>query len=300
MVYLLLAIICSGSIALIFKYSESKECNRSLVTTFNYLTATIISAIVLMKSGLNVPTSFDGIVAKTMNNFAGVLTPEGSFGASIVLGVITGFLFFIGFIVYQKTINECGPSIAGMFAKMGILIPMICSIFLWNEMPSTIKWIGIILSFISILIININPSNIKESDFKPILLILFIFYGFADFMNKVFQKYALVEYKNFFLLIVFISAMLFSLIMLFKNRKEGVNVTSCIVGVCAGIPNMFSSFFLIDSLKTLEAAVVYPIFSAGGIVFIMFMSYLIFKERLQKKEKLAALLTIISMIIINI
>ena len=69
MFYLLLAIVCSGSIALIFKYSESKECNRALVTTFNYLTATVISAIALAKSGLNVPASFDGIMAKTMATF---------------------------------------------------------------------------------------------------------------------------------------------------------------------------------------------------------------------------------------
>lgn len=144
MFYLLLAIVCSGSIALIFKYSESKECNRALVTTFNYLTATVISAIALAKSGLNVPASFDGIMSKTMANFAGTLTPEGSFGASILLGIITGFLFFIGFVVYQKSINECGPSISGMFGKMGILVPMIFSIFLWNEMPSAIKWVGII------------------------------------------------------------------------------------------------------------------------------------------------------------
>ncbi len=300
MFYLLLAIVCSGSIALIFKYSESKECNRALVTTFNYLTATVISAIALAKSGLNVPASFDGIMAKTMANFAGTLTPEGSFGASILLGIITGFLFFIGFVVYQKSINECGPSISGMFGKMGILVPMIFSIFLWNEMPSAIKWVGIVLSFASILIINVNPTNLKESDFKPILIILFVFYGCADFMNKVFQKYALVEYKNFFLLIVFISATIFSLGMLFKNRKEGFNLTSCLVGIGVGIPNMFSSFFLIDALKTLEAAVVYPIFSAGGIVFIMFMSYIIFKERLSKKEKLAAALTIVSMAIVNI
>lgn len=62
MFYLLLAIVCSGSIALIFKYSESKECNRALVTTFNYLTATLISAIALAKSGLNVPADRKSVV----------------------------------------------------------------------------------------------------------------------------------------------------------------------------------------------------------------------------------------------
>ncbi|TQQ84066.1 DMT family transporter [Peptacetobacter hominis] len=300
MFYLLLAIICSGSIALVFKVSEMKNCNRYLVTTINYLTAFIISSVVFFSSELTLPSSLDGLWSATAGNFGGNLTPLGSIGASIVLGIITGLLFFVSFIIYQKSISECGASLSGMFSKMGILIPMIFSIFIWNEIPSAIKWLGIILSFASIVIVNVNPANIKESAFRPILLILCVLYGTADFMNKVFQKYALVEYKNLFLLIVFLSATIFSLSLLVKNRDKGINLFGCFIGLCAGIPNMFASFFLIDSLKSLEAAVVYPMYSAGGVVFIMAMSYILFKERLTKKELFAAGLTIVSMVIINL
>ena len=299
MIYLILAIICSGSIALVFKYSESRDCNRYLVTFINYVTASLISGFVFIKSGLKLPESFNGIIDATISNFNGNITPLGSVGASVFLGIITGVLFLVSFLFYQKSINECGASISGMFSKMGIIIPVIFSIFIWNEMPSVIKWIGIAMSFSSILIININPANIRESDFKPLLILIFVLNGVAEFMNKIFQKYAIVDYKNLFLLIVFFTAAVLSLILLYKYRELGFNRLGFIAGLCAGIPNMFSSFFIIDALKTIEAAVVYPIFSAGSIVFILIMSYLLFKEVLSKKERFAALLTVVSMFIIN-
>ena len=47
MLYLLLAIICSASIALLFKHSETTGMNRYAVTSTNYVTASLVSLLLL-------------------------------------------------------------------------------------------------------------------------------------------------------------------------------------------------------------------------------------------------------------
>ena len=52
MFYLTLAIICSASIALIFKYTEKEKANRYVITSANYFIAFVISRFLVFSKGL--------------------------------------------------------------------------------------------------------------------------------------------------------------------------------------------------------------------------------------------------------
>lgn len=77
-------------------------------------------------------------------------------------------------------------------------------------------------------------------------------------------------------------------------------VGSILTGFSVGIPNLFSSYFLILALDSLKTSVVFPIYSAGSIVLITFGSFIIFKEKINNKNKMAIILTIIALIMINL
>lgn len=47
MFYLMLAIICSASIALMFKYTENSNANRYVITSANYFIAVVISLVMI-------------------------------------------------------------------------------------------------------------------------------------------------------------------------------------------------------------------------------------------------------------
>lgn len=303
MFYLLLAILCSASIALIFKYTESSNTNRYVITSSNYFIAFSISLFMVFSKGLLSGLQKDiGFIADfklfSTNNLH-ILSPYSSIIWGIIVGSISGAFFFLSFIYYQRSVKENGVGISGTIAKLGILIPMIFSIIIWKEFPSSIQWIGIILSLLSILIVNLSPKSLKGFDIKPTIIFLFVFGGMAEFSNKIYQKYALNDFKDVFLFSIFFVAFLISIFYTLRDKGE-IRKKDILTGFAVGIPNLFSSYFLILSLDTLKTSVAFPVFSAGSIVLINLGGVLIFKEKIVRKNKFAIVLTIIALILINL
>lgn len=301
MFYLTLAIISSAAIALIFKYSENTNSNRYLITSTNYFVASMISLFMIISKGLlieiNKTSSFFSDVKHINSNL--IFSPYSSIIWALLVGFIAGFFFFLSFIYYQKSVKENGISVTGMIAKLGILIPMIFSIIIWKEYPSTIQWLGIILALTSIILVNMAPKSLENFDLKPGLILLFFFGGLAEFSNKIFQKYAISDYKDVFLFTVFFTAFIISIFFTIKEKKP-LRKKDILTGIAVGIPNLFSSYFLILSLNTLTTSVAFPLYSAGSIVLINLGGYFIFKEEISRKNKVAILMTIIALVLINL
>jgi len=303
MFYLFLAILCSASIALIFKYTENTDTNRYVITSANYFIAFVTSLIMIvyrrLLDGVVREMPFIDDVALFMENDQHILSPYSSIIWGILIGAVAGIFFFLSFVYYQKSVRDNGVGISGTVAKLGILIPMIFSILIWREFPTSVQWVGIILSLVSIIVINLSKKSIKTFDFKPTVLLLFIFGGMAEFSNKIYQKYALNDYKDVFLFTIFFVAFLIS-VSYTVNKKAKVKLSDILTGFAVGIPNLFSSYFLILSLDTLKTSVAFPIYSAGSIVLINIGGLLIYRERLAPKNQLAIAMTIIALILINI
>jgi multidrug transporter EmrE-like cation transporter len=301
-----MAILCSSSIALILKYSENRSMNRLAVTTSNYFTAFMVSLImIVLKPSVNLniqkfslPTlrsDFYNVILKGN----GLFSEGSSFIWAVFLGLVTGIFFFLSFIYYQKSVNENGASLSGTFGKLGILIPMFVSIFIWKELPNTLQWIGIFLAITSILMVNISLNSKTPVKINSTLILLFLFGGIAEFQNKLFQKYTIIEYKDIFLFCVFFTSFIISLVYTIKS-KDKVKVRDILIGLLVGIPNLFSSYFLILALGLIPTSAAFPVYSAGSIIFISLGSLLLYKERLTLKNKLAIFLVIIALVLINI
>lgn len=305
MIYLILAIICSSSIALIFKHSENNNMNRLAVTTANYFIAFSISLIFILKDSLfsyfeggEFGTLFKEFVSVILLNNR-IFSQKASLAWTVLIGVFAGVFFFLSFIYYQKSVKNDGVGLSGVFSKLGILLPMLLSIILWQEFPSSIQWIGIILAIMSIIIVNFPFNKNWKKALRLSLILLFFYGGIAEFSNKLFQKYASLNLKPLFLFFVFVTAFLISLFFALKDKNR-ISREDLITGVMVGIPNLFSSFFLINALDVLKTAVVFPIFSAGSIVIISLGGFIIFQEKLNKREVSAIFMTIIALILINI
>lgn len=303
MFYLFLATACSATIALIFKYANNSNANRYLVTSSNYFTAFSISLIMIVYKdlliGLEKNEKFVEEFTYLLTHDSYTLSAYSSIVWAIIVGSLAGIFFFSSFIYYQKSINENGVAISGTFSKLGILIPMIFSIIIWKEYPTKIQWIGIFLSIISILIVNLSSDSLNKFDIKPSIILLFLLNGMAEFSNKIYQNYGLNKYKDVFLLFVFLMAFLISLFFIIKDGIK-FNKKDILIGLAVGIPNLFSSYFLIQSLETIKTSVAFPVFSAGSIVIINLAGYFIFKEKISSKNKFAIGIIIIALVLINL
>ncbi len=296
MISLWIATFCSASIALLFKLSATKNLSQSWVTMSNYFTASLFSVVMFLtednslKSGTELTMTF-------------------------VIGLITGVFFLLSFVLYQISVRKNGASLSGMFAKLGILIPMIVSVLVWREIPTMMQMFGICMAMFAIAVANVSSkASTKATHSIKWLLALFVGGGIAEFSNKIFQKTVSLEYRSLFLFLVFATALVLSILMYYADLKrqgiksgrrevatgDGNIKMSVVVGIFVGIPNLFASYFLLNALNDFPASVVYPAYSAGSILMISILSVVLFKEILYKKDWIAIILTALSLILLNL
>lgn len=301
MFFLILATMCSAAIALIFKFTESRETNRYAITSANYFFASAVSlAMVLQQKLYAFEVSGDGLVTAFTSAVRGdeVMGAAGSFYFALAFGGVSGIFFFLSFVFYQRCVKQYGAGLSGTFAKMGILVPMVLSLVLWKELPTTLQWFGIALSLMAIVVVNVSKDKARRFNWQAGLLLLFTFGGLAEFSTKVFQKYALTAYKDVFLCAVFFVAFVISALYCYATKKKVV-LRDILLGFCVGLPNLFSSYFLILALESVKTSVAFPLYSAGSIVLITLGSRLLFGEAVPTKNKWAIGLTVVALALLN-
>lgn len=283
MAYLILAIVSSTLIALVLKFSENRNQNRNVVTSANYIAAFTISLVMFFGRG--------------------DVQLESSVISVLGLGIIAGILYFLGFIFIQKSIKENGVGITGAVSKIGIIVPVLLSIILWREIPNILQGIGIIISLSAIILINLSSGDVRSViNFNRTILLLFIISGSVELSTKVFEKYYQTGSKPLYLFTTFFVAFMISIYFTFRDIRNGKKFTKTdiVTGFIVGIPNMFTSYFLIESFRHIKASVAFPIYSSGTILFISLSGVIIFKEKLKRKEIFAILMIVAAIVMMNI
>ena len=96
---------------------------------------------------------------------------------------------------------------------------------------------------------------------------------------KIFRNWRSEQEQPFFVLFIFSSAFIYSLIYIIIKRIKVIPHTA-FWGLTLGIPNVFSTIFLLGALALLPAILVYPTINVGIIVFTTLLAFLIWKEKL--------------------
>ncbi len=302
MLFLFCAILSSSAVALILKFAESRSYRRMPIIVANYLAAALLS--VILAGGALVPgrTSgdiFGNFFAEAGRVFAdgGIFSTDASSAWAILWGMPSGLLYFLGLIGIQRSIRESGVGITGAFSKSAILIPILVSVLLWHERPTAPQWGGIILTFVAIALSQSGKGN-GCGRVSISLLLMFLAVGSAELSNKVFQQYALPQYKELFLFTVFFIAFLIATAALFLERGRP-SMKEFVAGIAVGIPNLFSSYFLIQAFAMLNASVVFPFYSAGSIALITLGGVALFGERPTRREFGAIAVVLIAIVLMG-
>ncbi len=296
MLHLLLAIVCSSSVAVLLRVYGKPGVPVLPVIAANYLAAVVLSILI---QGSSLAGSIEALAS-----FSRSQAPENAVpglqetGAvwGMTAGIPLGVVYFLAFLVYRKALGTSGLGLSGGFAKMGILLPMVLSMLFWKEYPGTIQWIGIAVA-VTAVALGAFPG--AGGRFAPVLLLVFILNGFAEFGSKLYQHYGGSPQRDFFLLWVFTSALLCSIAgMLRKHLRFGLG--SFAVGIPLGLANYFSSWFLIPALDELNAPVVFSLFGAGTVGLLSIVGHSVFGERLGTREAVTLLLVAAAIVLVNL
>jgi len=302
MVYLVLSIVCSTGIALLLKYGEQKNRDRLTVITFNYVVAVVMSLAFSVAEG-----AFGAVGAGTeqfIHAFfvwlpASPVSSSVSMAWAVKVGILGGLAYFGGFMMYLRGIRSSGVAPTGAIARIAIVIPLLVAVIIWNERPDIHQWVGIIIAFLSILVAQLSISDVKKlRHVRTTLLLVFLLVGTGELANKLFQQYGLVQHKSLFLLTVFGTALLVSLVFLIR-RFRPVRLSDASLGLIVGVPNMLTSYFLIRSFASVPASVAFPVYGAETIVLIALGGRFIFAETLRKREWTAIALAAAAVVLMS-
>ncbi len=278
MVFLCLAVLSSSAISLIMRCSTHRVSARLSMLSVNYFVCALLGAAY---------AGFD-LVCPDISGFP----------VTVALGIAGGILFLVSFMLLQWNTARNGIVLSSVFMKLGLLVPMVLSVLFFHEFPTWLQIIGFCLALLAIILINANKEAGKQS-FHWELLLLLLMGGSADAMSKVYEALGPAALSDQFLFYIFAVALVLCLILA-VCKKERPGIRELLFGAAIGIPNFFSSKFLLRSLADLPAVVVYPSFSVATILITTMAGVFFFKEKLYKRQWLALTVIVAALFLLNI
>ena len=276
MLNLVLAIVSSALVSLTMRVSGTKIKNNIAMLAVNYIMC--------------------GFLAWGYTGFGSVF-PAGS-GSAVVMGGINGVLYLAGFVLLQRNIRTNGVVLSATFIKLGLLVSMVVSVVFFRERPELWQWAGFLLAVAAIVLMNYRPGEGKAGNMAGLVLLL-LAGGGGDAMSKIFEELGNAAFSDHFLLYTFLVA--FALCAALCARgKEKPGKWEWIFGLVIGIPNFFSAKFLLGALKDIAAVIVYPVYSVSTILTVTVVGILAFREKLEKRQRMALAMILVALVLLNI
>ncbi len=260
MIWLLSAAGCSVAIALILKVNEVRGGNRLLLIGANYVVASILS-VILLKGEIRWP----GL--KTLG-----------------LGVGAGVDFVLGFLLLLSGISRGPLAVPVTVMRLSVAVPIIASIMLWGEQPGLYQWSGIGLGMIAIILFGIGLSG-ENSKNRPgerywfLIVSLFFVMGAGDLLLKAFRELSPDIERLLFTWILFTVAAIIVWVIIWVKRIH-FDYGTLTLGLFLGVPNLFSTVFILKALQTIPASQAFPFVNLTVILVSTLLGFAVWKERL--------------------
>jgi len=295
MFYLILAIICSALVALIMRVSEKHISGNVSMLVMNYFTCLVVAGACTVWNDIGMSE----IQTTGMQTVWNCLLPvrEG-IGFTVGLGILNGCIYLVSFVLLQLNVKKNGVVLSSTFMKLGLLVPMVLSVCFFHEVPQLLEIVGFVIAILAIFVINFEKEE-TTADFKMGLILLLLVGGSADAMSKVFEELGNSALAEQFLMYTFGSALIFCiLLMLYKKQRLGAK--EILFGGLIGIPNYFSSRFLLLALDEVPAVIAYPTYSVATIVVVSMAGICFFKEHLGKKQWAGVGMILLALVLLNV
>lgn len=269
MIYLLGSIVLSSYLTLAFKACQRMGISIFQAIVFNYITCVITGSVVNGSFPIHA-----GSVDQPWFRWA----------------CLMGGMFISIFNIVGITAQKNGVAVASVANKLSLIIPVVLSVYLYNEVLQGWKIAGIVLALLAVVLTCYQPGQSGDGTSggsKYIFpVILFIGSGLLDaLINHVQQKHVTAETSNAFLIAGFLSAATIGttiLLVQYARKKQQFAFKNLVAGILIGIPNYFSIWCLVKFLKSspLQSSQSIPVNNMGIVLFSSVVAWLLFREKL--------------------
>lgn len=284
MLYLALSVLASSFIFVVFKLFSTYKVQTLYAIIVNYITACAVGLFY-----------YDAPLTLTK-------IPEKSW----FLGAVAlGLLFILIFNLMAATSQKLGVSVASVATKMSLVIPVLFGVYLYNEQLTFLEVVGIVLALFAVYYASYKEKKLKTEKWAFLLpLLVFLGSGIIDTSIKYFQEVHMPEEDYpLFSATVFASAAVtggFFILGTSGKKPIGINLKNVLGGICLGIPNYFSIYFLLKALQhpTLTSASVFTINNVAIVMLSTLLGILLFREVLSLKNWMGIGLAILSIVLV--
>ena len=200
-------------------------------------------------------------------------------------------------------INTGSLSLTSLAISYSLLIPTVFGLIFWGDEATPFFFIGLVLLIVSLLLINSKDGEVKITPKWAILvLIAFVGNGLCSTIQNGYAKVHSTGNSEFMIIAlatVFITMLVLSL---FKERAiiaPSVKNGWYFMAIC-GIANGAVNLFVIMLSPLMNASIMFPLISAGGIVLTSLVSILLYKERLTLQQYIGMILGIGAIVFLNL
>lgn len=284
MINLALSVLCSSLIFVIFKLFKIYKIETLYAIITNYVVACSVG-LLLYQDDVNVTE----------------IPEKPWFWGTFALGL----LFIIVFNLMAATSQRLGISVASVATKMSLVLPVLFGVFMYKEELGALKVIGILLALAAVYFASVKE---RTTAFKVTSLLLpflvFLGSGIIDVSLAYFEKEFIAPKElPIFSASVFGSAAVVGFVFILINTTKNplkVNLRNILGGVCLGVPNYFSIYFLLRALQneSLNSASVFTINNVAIVMFSTLLGILLFKEKISPKNWGGIALAIVSIILV--
>ena len=285
MFYLIATILLNVVLSAIFKVFPKYKIDALQAIVANYCVCVITGSI------------FIGYIPFTVSNLHTVWFPW-----ALLMGC--GFISVFNLIAYSTKID--GITTTTVANKLSLVIPVIFSIVLYHELIGIWKIIGLVLAIPAVYLTTRVKGNDNKAQnlFWPV--VLFILSGLLDTLVKYVQFHFLSpvgDEQAVYTIYCFsvagcVGILLVTTLLLLK--KITFHWRNIVVGICVGIPNYFSIYFLIRMLNSsfLQSSAAIPVVNIGILVASSLTAIFFFSEKVNTLRITGLVLSIIAILLI--
>jgi uncharacterized membrane protein len=201
-----------------------------------------------------------------------------------------------------KTIGITATTISN---KLSLIIPVIISIFAYNETSTLVRIIGILLAVPAVYFSSKKTETTEQHNSWKLIALLFLLSGLLDSFVKFVETTYLskADDQAYYTIYVFSTAAIIGIcigIQKIIRKQTTFELKNIVAGIILGIPNYFSIYFFIKLLNShiMNSSAIIPIANIGVVVCAALAALILFKERMNKANTIGLLLGIISILLI--
>jgi len=282
MIYIVLSVICSVTVAVLLKLAKRYQINIIQAVTVNYFTALSL-CFLFFKPDVH------------------LLTTSAPWPVYITLAVLLPSIF----LVLAASVKKLGIVKSDIAQRLSLFIPILAAYFIFKEGFNEYKLIGLTIGFLAIILTFVRKSD-QETQSKHWIYPIAVFIGFGviDILFKQIALYKDLPYTTSLFTIFALAFVVSMVIVIFMviTGKTKLQLVNLACGLILGFFNFGNILFYMKAHKALAAnpSTVFAAMNMGVIVVGSLIGIIIFKEKLSKLNYVGIFLALVAVIFITL